>query len=94
MAGVAAILGAIEGTYQAKPVQRVTGDDVGAIVPVLMVLAFLAVSFMNGRRGRGLWLGSMLGAGMLGGRRRGRGFGGGFRGGGGSFGGGGASGSW
>ena len=92
MAGVAAILGAIEGTYQAKPAPRVTDDDVGSIVPLLMLLAFLAVAFMNGRgrRGRGRWLAPMIGAGMLGGRRRG----GGFRGGGGSFGGGGASGSW
>jgi uncharacterized protein len=93
MAGVVAILGAIEGTYQAKPTSRVTGDDVGSIVPLLMILAFFAFAFMNGR-GRGRWLGPMIGAGMLGGRRRGGGFRGGFRGGGGSFGGGGASGGW
>jgi uncharacterized protein len=96
LAGVAAILGAIEGEYQAKPAPRVTGDDVGSIVPLLMLLAFLAVAFMNGRgrRGRGRWLGPLIAGGMLGGRRRGGGFGGGFRGGGGSFGGGGASGRW
>jgi uncharacterized protein len=90
MAGVVAILGAIEGTYQAQPTPSVTGDDVGSIVPLLMILAFFAFAFMNGRRGRGRWLGPMIGAGMLGGRRRS----GGFRGGGGSFGGGGASGGW
>ena len=95
LAGALAVLGAIEGTYQAKPPSGVTGDDVGSIVPVLMVLAFVAVAFLNGRGRRGRWLGPAIGAGMLGGgRRRGGGFGGGFRGGGGSFGGGGASGRW
>ena len=95
VAGALAVLGAIEGTYQAKPAPRVTGDDVSSIVPVLMVLAFAAVAFLNRRSGRGRWLGPAIGAGMLGGaRRRGGGFGGGFRGGGGSFGGGGASGGW
>lgn len=92
MAGVAAVLGAIEGTYQAKPAPRVSEDDVGSIVPVLMMLAFSAVVFLSRRRGG--MLGPLIGLGALGGlggRSRG---GGGFRGGGGSFGGGGASGRW
>jgi len=93
MAGVAAILGAIEGTYEAKPAPRVSEEDVGSIVPVLMMLAFSAVVFLNRRRGG--MLGSLIGLGALGGLGGGRSRGGGgFRGGGGSFGGGGASGRW
>ena len=95
LAGALAVLGAIEGTYQAKPTPRISEDEAGAIVPILMILAFVAFGFLNRRRGGGLFpllLLGMLGGG--GGRRRGGGIGGGFRGGGGSFGGGGASGRW
>lgn len=69
---------------------------------VLLIFIFtLLGSTRRNRRGRGMWLGPLIGAGMggLGGGRRGGGFrggggGGGFGGGGGRFGGGGASGGW
>jgi uncharacterized protein len=97
--GALAILGSIEGTYQAKPVSAVRQVD-PSWLPILMIGAFFVfMVIFNGynrgarRRGRGMpvfipggWGGH--GGGWGGGR------GGGFSGGGGSFGGGGASGRW
>jgi uncharacterized protein len=86
LAGTAAILGAIEGTYRAKPAPRIDEDEIGSIVPILMVLAFIATMLLNRRR-RGM-LGPLAGLGAL------SGLGGRPRRGGGSFGGGGATGRW
>lgn len=74
-----------------RPAEAPTGG-----FPVLLVLFFVVMTLLRGRRGRGGLLGALLlGSAMGRGRRRGGGgFGGGFRGGGGGFGGGGASGGW
>ncbi len=105
-AAVAAILAAIDGTYQPLPAQPAGGDPEDWVaVPVLFLVIFIffLATFLRGaRRDPGTTVlgrrrtGSMLGTGGygLGGFGRGGGSGGGFSGGGGSFGGGGASGRW
>jgi uncharacterized protein len=103
--GVDGILAVIEGTYE--PIARAPAEDqVEALAPFLMVLAWIVlVMIMNSRNRRrrrvwgtglpGVWIG---GPGGFGGRVGGFGGfgrgGGGFSGGGGSSGGGGASGRW
>ena len=104
--GVDGILAVIEGTYEPVATPR-PEDQVQALAPFLMVLAWIIlVMIMNGRSRRrrrvwgtglpGVWIGGPGGFGGRGGGFGG-GFGrggGGFSGGGGSSGGGGASGRW
>jgi uncharacterized protein len=95
--GTLAILGAIEGTYQAKPAASGRSAD-PSLLPILMIVAFFVFMLIfNGyNRGarRGGWGAPVfIPGGGRGGWGGGRG-GGGFSGGGGSFGGGGASGRW
>ena len=95
--GVAAILQAIAGEFQAPPAERRERDSnpFGIIGLLIVVVGFQVIRGLGrGRRGRrrGLFIGGIPGG--LGGSRGGGGFGGGFGGGGGGFGGGGASGGW
>ncbi len=93
--GVDAILAAIAGTYEAKPLKRKSRKsdrEIPPLIRLLLILAFVPfVVFLLGRdERRGGWSGRSGGGGFSGG---GGGGGGGFSGGGG-FGGGGASGGW
>lgn len=95
-AGVAAMLAAIVGEYEAKPVEDGTAAD-PYIVAVLMIIVLWHLFGPRGgrrRRGSGMIVGpGGFGSGGFGGGGR-SGGGGGFSGGGGGFGGGGASGGW
>jgi uncharacterized protein len=98
-AGVDAIIGTLNGSYEAPPpdagTQAVTpGIVVLAILVFLVVLVSVLRGGGPGRGGGDFATGLILGSLASGGRRGGGFGGGGFSGGGGSFGGGGASGGW
>jgi uncharacterized protein len=94
--GAQAIMAALQGEYQPKPVQQKSQrPSIGFFGLFVIILIFMMFSG-GGRGGRGGFLpgalaGAVLGRGGFGGGGFG---GGGFGGGGGSFGGGGASGNW
>ncbi|MEM6926540.1 MAG: TPM domain-containing protein [Myxococcota bacterium] len=74
----------------ARPRARDDADQLAALLPFLIILFVLLVTFGGRGRGRGIY----VGGGSYGGGGWSGGGGGGFSGGGGSFGGGGASGGW
>lgn len=97
-AGIEAIIAAAAGEYEADKIASDEEDNLHEIIPFILIMLFVLLSFFRGSRRKGGWI-------YLGGLGSGRGgfssggfgggsFGGGFSGGGGSFGGGGASGSW
>lgn len=94
-AGVAAMLAAIVGEYEAKPVEDESGMDQIIIAVIIIIILWQLFAPRGGgrrRRGSGMIVGpGSFGSGGFGG---GGGGGGGFSGGGGGFGGGGASGGW
>jgi len=96
--GVASVIAAVQGEYEAGPGGRNRGG--GVSLPLLMlILFFIYFSGLFGRRrGGGPFIYGGPGGGFYGGGGSfgggGGGFGGGFGGGGGGFGGGGASGNW
>jgi uncharacterized protein len=94
-AGVASIIKATRGEYQAAEKKRTGKKSIGSIGRLVVMILFF-VLFPLFRRRRGFFFGGMGGFGSgFGGGSFGSGGGfGGFSGGGGSFGGGGASGSW
>ena len=93
-AGVAAMLAAIVGEYEARPVEDESGmNQIMIAVIIIIILWQLFGPRSGGRRGRRS--GMIVGPGSFGsGGFGGGGGGGGFSGGGGGFGGGGASGGW
>ncbi len=92
-AGVAAMLAAIAGEYEARPVEEQSGMEKIIIAVIIIISLWQFLGPRSGRRrGRGMIMGpGGFGSGGFGG---GGGGGGGFSGGGGGFGGGGASGGW
>ena len=95
-AGVVAMLAAIVGEYEARPVEDESGMDQIIIAVILIIILWQLFGPRGGgrrRRGSGMIVGpGSFGSGGFGGG--GGGGGGGFSGGGGGFGGGGASGGW
>jgi uncharacterized protein len=94
--GIEAIIAAAAGEYKSDKIASDDGDNLHNILPFILIMLFVLLSFFRGnRRKRGwIYLGGLGGSSGGFGRSGGGSFGGGFSGGGGSFGGGGASGSW